>query len=193
MSYFSEAFDSYMEKKQITNLALAKDIDVSDPDISRWRRGLGSPPTEKALKKLLPIMPPEVGLKLCICWLRDRTPEDLREEILIQPARLENSSDLTREDWQQALEYFTKGCEYNPLLRQTLVGMHKLLTESHEVKAADAHELPLAGEDPVPYDVDKNASKDPEKEVKGAISRVAGQIKKDAAKYDAPKKRGKAG
>ncbi len=128
MSYFSEALDAHMSHSQLTNLALANLSGITDPEISRWRRGERQP-TDKALAKLLPILSPEVALHLCICWLRDETPEDMRPKIVIQPSQWESAVDLSREDWQQALDYFVKGCEHNALLRQTLVGLHRLLIQ----------------------------------------------------------------
>lgn len=152
MSYFSEALASHMDRMGWTNLNLSALTGLNDSDISRWKRGVGSPPSDKAISKMLPVLAPEVAIKLCICWLKDETPEEMREKILIQPVRIEDVPDLTREDWQQALEFFTRGCEHNPLLRQTLVGLHKLMTE-HEAEdsAAARHDLALAAERPASY------------------------------------------
>lgn len=135
MSYFSEALEAHMTQTHLTNLGLAQTSGVADPEISRWRRG-DRQPTDKALAKLLPVLAPEVALQLCIAWLRDETPADMRARIVIQPSKIENVVDLTREDWQQALEFFTKGCEHNPLMRETLVGLHRLMTQQHEETSA---------------------------------------------------------
>jgi hypothetical protein len=138
MSYFSEALDAHMSTKSLTNAELGELTGLSHTEFSRWRRDVAQP-TDKALAKLLPVLAPEVALQLCIAWLRDETPADMRSKIVIQPSKIENVVDLTREDWQQALEFFTKGCEHNPLMRETLVGLHRLMTQEHEETSPPGH------------------------------------------------------
>ena len=158
MSYFSEALSTHMERNGFTNLTFAALTDLNDSDISRWKRGVGSPPSDKALTKILPAVPADVALHLCICWLKDETPESMRARIAIQPVQQSAATDMTREDWQRALDFFIHGCEHNSLMRATLVGLHRLMTKNDATQPRFELKKIISGKDLNPSAEEKEAS-----------------------------------
>lgn len=131
MSYFSESLDAYLSAEKLANRTVADEIGMSDSDVSRWRRGTMQP-TKKALARLLPIMPESVRVPLGVAWLRDECPDLIKEDILVMPAQPAGVADLSRSDWQAAMDYFLANGEHNPLMRETLVGLHRLMVGGAE-------------------------------------------------------------
>lgn len=145
MSYTGTIIDNWCKLRRGNHGDLCNLAKIQGSGLSRLRSG-DREPTYDIVSRIARVWPDEWKQELAVAWLRDSTPESLRQFVTITTSTRAINAPVPKSDLKKAFDIVVAEAEHNRALQQVIVNLAQLTVRMGHVVAepADDELLDLA-------------------------------------------------